>query len=617
MNMEIPRIAGADDLARIAAEPFERWMEPDSILALVDTVAERYGDRPAFTWLPDGDPATPSTTVGFDRLASTVRRTANALHRAGVAPGDAVGILAPNMPQTHAALWGAEIVGQACPINVLLDGAHVEGLIRAAGIRVLVARGPDSPLPIWPRVEALLDAGVVDSVLVIGDEVPQRTGVISLSEALSVESDALRFERRLTPDTPAALFHTGGTTGLPKLARHLHGNQLHTAWSGAAFYGLVPDDSILNGFPLFHVAGAFVYGLAGLVAGAGQVLPTQLGMRNPEFNANYWSFIERHQVSVVAGVPTTLSMLLSTRPAAGQVDSVRVFMTGGSPLPTELAEAVEARFARPVRNIFGMTESAGLIAVEPVSGPRVPGSAGLPLPWTDVHAVRADQDGARLAERCAPGETGVIVIRGPNVSPGYTDQARNAGTFAADGTLVSGDLGHVDQTGRVFVTGRAKDVIIRGAHNIDPAAIEEAAMAHPAVELAAAIGQPDAYAGEVPVVYLSLRAGHEETSDALREFICERVHEPPARPRRVAIVETMPVTAVGKIYKPALRVDAATVAMTAAIHAVLGDPDVFRITCTDAGGHVRAAVALADPAVETSVREALRGFPVEWTLSVE
>jgi len=125
----------------------------------------------------------------------------------------------------------------------------------------------------------------------------------------------------------------------------------------------------------------------------------------------------------------------------------------------------------------------------------------------------------------------VIALRGPNVSPGYSDAARNAGTFER-GWLISGDLGHVDAEGRVFITGRAKDVIIRGAHNIDPAIIEDALLEHPNVAIAAAIGEPNAYAGELPVAYVTLKAGGSIDADALLALVAPRV-EPAARPSRL------------------------------------------------------------------------------------
>ena len=194
-------------------------------------------------------------------------------------------------------------------------------------------------------------------------------------------------------------------------------------------------------------------------------------------------------------------------------------LTGGSPLPTELADAFERHCGVPVRNILGMTECASVVTIEPFHAPRLPGSTGFRLPFTRVGAFRPSASGVDFTAPCDAGEAGVIALRGPNVSPGYSEPQRNAGTFEQDGWLVSGDIGHVDADGHVFVTGRAKDVIIRGAHNIDPSVIEDALLQHPDVAIAAAVGQPDFYAGELPIAYVTLRAGAQADAEALRAFV--------------------------------------------------------------------------------------------------
>ena len=240
-------------------------------------------------------------------------------------------------------------------------------------------------------------------------------------------------------------------------------------------FAMTPDDTILNGFPLFHVAGSFVFGLSALLSGAQVVLPTLLGLRNPRLVARYWDVVEQQRVTLLAAVPTVISTLLGVDRGSADISSVRALLTGGSPLPTELAAEFERRLAIPVRNILGMTECAGVISIEPCLAPRLAGSCGLRLPYTQVEAA-------------APG---VLRVCGPNVGPGYADTTKNPGTFDDDGWLSSGDIGHIDAEGRIFVTGRAKDVIIRSAHNIEPGMIEEALMRHPAVALVAAVGEPD------------------------------------------------------------------------------------------------------------------------------
>ncbi|MDQ6628202.1 MAG: AMP-binding protein, partial [Pseudomonadota bacterium] len=203
-----------------------------------------------------------------------------------------------------------------------------------------------------------------------------------------------------------------------------------------------------------------------------------------------------------------------------------------------------------MRNIFGMTECAGVIGVEPILAPRVPGSCGLRLPYTEVAVVAAVPAAAAPQQPGdgATGATGVLRVRGPNVMPGYVDERDNAGTLDAEGWLTTGDIGHVGPSGLIFITGRSKDIIIRSGHNIEPGVIEDALMRHRDVQFAAAVGEPDAYAGEIPVAFVVLKPGASLESAELLELIRPHIPEPPAIPRRVDVLPALPLTAVGKVY---------------------------------------------------------------------
>jgi fatty-acyl-CoA synthase len=256
-----------------------------------------------------------------------------------------------------------------------------------------------------------------------------------------------------------------------------------------------------------------------------------------------------------------------------------------------------------------MTESAGLLSIGPVRAPRVPGSTGLRLPYSEVKAVRWENAEADLSRPCAPGETGVIVARGPHVGPGYTDPKRNAGMFE-DGWLISGDLGHVDESGNIFVTGRAKDVIIRGAHNIDPGMIEDAFLANPAVSMCAAVSEPDAHAGELPVVFIALRPGMPASAEAILEEVRPRIAERAAVPKRVTILDAVPVTAIGKVYKPALRARAAEVK----IAEMLSDLDCL-VRAEDRAGAVHLKVVLNRKELEIQVRQRLTAIALPYEIA--
>lgn len=609
--MQRHRIADAADLARIASAPYTEFMDHGSVYAALADAAARHRGRTALTFIERADPDGPARSWSHAALLAEIHRSADLFYQLAAGEPPRIAMLLPPIPEAYFTLWGGEAAGVVCPINYLLDSAHIAELIRAARANILVTLGPHAELDIWSRVPALRAACPgLRHVLAVGGA----PGADDFGVAIAaMRADVLAFERAVDAHTVAALFHTGGTTGAPKLAQQTHGNQLHAAWGAAQMYAMSEHDVILNGFPLFHVAGAFVYGLSTLLSGGEVVLPTLLGLRNTAFVRRYWHFVERHHVSLLAAVPTVIAALMNTEPGTARREGVRALLTGGSPLPTELAAAFEKRFGVPVRNILGMTECAGVISIEPYLAPRTPGSCGLPLPFTEVCAVRTD------GTACAAGEPGILRVRGPNVGPGYTDARRNVGTFTDDGWLVSGDIGHVDATGRVFVTGRAKDVIIRSGHNIDPGVIEDALLAHPAVLMAAAVGEPDEYAGELPVAFVSLKPGAHVTTDELAAFAAPRIPERPALPRRIDVIDAIPTTAIGKVYKPALRalaaervirerLAAAGLAERVAIHAAdgAGAPSiVFRI---------HAAEGVAPNTLEGELRRIMAPFALPFEL---
>jgi fatty-acyl-CoA synthase len=412
------------------------------------------------------------------------------------------------------------------------------------------------------------------------------------------------------PATMASLYPTGGTTGAPKLTIHTHENEAFVATAAARMYDLAAGDVMLNGFPLFHVAGAFVYGLSCVAAGATQLVPGRLGMRNRPFVATLWDQVERYRINFLGAVPTVLSGLLSQPIGNANICSLRGALTGGSILPTDLANAFEAMTDVPVRNIFGMTECSGMLTAEPMRGPRTPGSTGLRLPFTEIRVVHPN-----TGEPCAAGSSGLVTTRGPHVSPGYLDPALGRDTFLADGWLAKGDLGYQDEAGRVFLTGRAKDVIIRGGHNIDPGWIEDALMKHPAVAIAAAVGLPDRYAGELPAAFVTLRPDTTVTEAELLAFAAETVPEPAACPKRIWIVDALPLTPVGKIFKPALRAEAAREAVTVAL-APFASPLAVLSVSAEAPAAVVVKVSDLAPDHEARLRAALAGMPVEVRFSV-
>jgi fatty-acyl-CoA synthase len=232
----------------------------------------------------------------------------------------------------------------------------------------------------------------------------------------------------------------------------------------------------------------------------------------------------------------------------------------------ELYNRFKAATGVEIAEGYGLTEATCLVSCNPPMGGKKVGSVGLVLPYCEVRILHVETDGT-VSYECGTDEVGEICVSSPGVFEGstYTEASKNAGLFAGGRFLRTGDLGRIDSDGYLWITGRAKDLIIRGGHNIDPAMIEEALAGHPAVAMAGAIGQPDAFAGELPCVYVELVAGATTSPEELMAHAEATIPERAAVPKHLEIVDEMPKTAVGKVFKPDLRKRAITRVYDAAL----------------------------------------------------
>jgi len=258
-----------------------------------------------------------------------------------------------------------------------------------------------------------------------------------------------------------------------------------------------------------------------------------------------------------ASVPTVLAATLAVPQGTADVSSLRFAAGGGSAIPVAVGHAIQDKLKLPVFEVYGMTETSSVHTMAYPDQPIRLGSVGLPVPYSHVRIVRLDPDG-HYERDCAANEIGVVIMAGPGVFDGYLDDTHNKDAFIEGSWVNSGDLGRVDEDGFLWITGRAKDLVIRGGHNIDPAPIEEILFQHPAVGFAAVVGQPDAYAGELPVGYVQLKPGATVAPGELEAWVRERTPERAAVPVQIIPIDPMPLTGVGKVFKPKLRWDAAT-----------------------------------------------------------
>ncbi|MCT8161634.1 acyl-CoA synthetase [Pseudoruegeria sp. SHC-113] len=573
MAQQARQFATAADVKAMEAErPWEERNVPTTLYGLLSETAGKFPNRPAITFQITSGPKDKAETLSWAELKGKVTQSANLFRSLGVGENDVVAYLLPNANETVISFIGGSVAGIVNPINPLLEPEQIGAILRETGAKVLVtlrafprsdvAQKAAEAVALAPNVKTVLEVDLlryltppkswIVPLIRPKNPVSHQAQVLDFNKAMSKHrADALDFEDS-TEDRVAAYFHTGGTTGMPKVAQHKYSGMMYNGWLGDRLL-FDEKDTMIAPLPMFHVFAAYPVMLSAITAGTHVVFPTPQGYRGEGVFDNFWKLIERYKVSFVIIVPTAISALMQ-RPVDADVSSLKTAFSGSAPLPVELFNRFEKATGVNIIEGYGMTEATCLVSCNPTDGVKKIGSVGLPFPYTEVKILNCDDAGNILRE-CDVDEVGEICISNPGVLTGatYTEADKNVGLFADGKLLRTGDLGRMDADGYLYITGRAKDLIIRGGHNIDPAEIEEALAGHEAVAFAGAIGQPDSFAGELPCAYVELVAGADTSVDELMAYAKKHVHERAAHPKYIEILPELPKTGVGKIFKPDLR----------------------------------------------------------------
>ncbi len=559
----------------------------------------------AIHYVSDGDIHTPAQTVSFGALRQNIAGTAALLRQGGHSPSDVTAILLPAVPSVYWAILGAMRAGIVFPVNWMLEPRHLLHLLKQSGATKIIALGPTPGFKIW------------ESLMSVADELPKGSriwsvegpgGTVLNDSDLNLQLGALgpqsESEEYAAGAAIAAYVHSGGTTGLPKIVKLSHQNMSFRHWTLQLMFKAVPGEIIIHDVPMFHVGGLTGRCLPPLASGASVLIPSVMGARDKRYLGNYWKFVAKYRVTRLSGVPTTLAVLAKSPPQGDDLSSLKpCFIVGSTAMPVAVREEFERVSGVRVLNSYGMTENTASIAIDPRDGPPREGASGIRLPYTDIRAAIVDAQGKTLRV-CERNEIGMLQIRSPGLTPGYLNAEHDRIARTEDGFLITGDLGRIDKDDYVFVTGRAKDVIIRGGHNIDPALIEEPLVQAPGVLFAAAVGKPDAYAGELPIAYVQLMAGASATSEELLAFLDGRITERAAIPKEILIVDQIPLTDIGKPKKNVLRDMAAAREFALILGKATG------LAPNGPGPHLEVRV-LPHPVHGTQVEILVHGVPAE------
>lgn len=627
------KFATLDDIKAIEKEmPIEDRWSAETVYEQLCETRDAYPNRRAVSFQLKSGPKDKATTLTWTELTKRTTQCANLFRSLGIGKNDVVAYLLPTSHETLITLMGGMTAGIVAPINPTLDSEQIADLLRDANAKVLVT------LKAFPHTEvaqlaaeAVAMTSSVETVIEVDllphltpplswivpfirpkNPIRHKAKIIDFNAALASQRDD-KLEFAETGDRFCAHFHTGGTTGMPKIVQHRHSGVLYNGWIGSTLLYTV-DDNVICPLPLFHVFAAYPIWAGCLSSGAHMILPTAAGYRGEGVFDNFWKLIERWKCTFVVTVPTAAAALMQ-RPVDADISTLKAAFSGSAPLPIELFKRFQSTTGVEIIEGYGMSEATCLVACNPTQGLRKVGSVGFPLPYTDVKIFDRDSDD-KVTTEMKTDEVGEICIYNHGVVVGgtYTDDSKNKGLYAKKKYLRTGDLGRIDKDGYLWITGRSKDLIIRSGHNIDPATIEEALAGHEQVAFAGAIGQPDAKSGELPCVYVELIAGATVTKDELMTFAKEHVHERAAIPKYMEIMDELPKTAVGKIFKPDLRKSAITRVYNAALADAGLDASVVKVFESKKRGLV-AQLMKADSSIkDKDVTKVLGSFirPWEW-----
>ena len=539
---------------------------PASNYELIQQHALAHPDRIALHYFADGAAFDQAQSWTYQAFLERIDQTANLFRSLGIERTDVVTYMLPNLPETIFTVMGGEVAGIVSSVNMKLEAIHISEIMEAVGSKILVTLSENSDADNWKKVQNIAEkSSSLKTILTI--DLNDRVGVFSppMSPINAVkvldfksnsakQSKALQFLPNIKETDFASYFHTGGTTGRPKIAQRTHGNEVINTWGVNHLLNAYTPKTFFCGLPWFHANGVVVTGFTVFANGHTLVLGTAAGYRGNGVIPNFWKIIEHYKISFFSCVPTILQFLLPVPVGEADISSLENAICGAAPLSVKLFNDFESHSGVKLMEGYGFTEGTCVNSANPPQGVRKIGSIGLRLPFHYMKAVLLDDDGKYLRD-CKINEIGIIVARGKNIIPGYLEAIHNKNIWVDDGEFQwynTGDLGREDEDHYFWLTGRKKELIIRGGHNIDPKSIEEPLSKHPAVASAAAVGRPDKQVGELPVAYVVLKSGQSISEEELLAYGKEHIAERAAQPKRIYFLDELPLTAVGKVFKPKL-----------------------------------------------------------------
>jgi long-chain acyl-CoA synthetase len=519
-------------------EPESRIFE-GSLYELFRQAAEEHRGRNALSFY--------GTTFEFGRLQALVEKMAASLAASGVSKGDRVALMLPNCPQYVISFFATVRLGAiVTQINPMYVEREIEHILNDSGAETIVAYAA-----VYERVKTVLPDSNLKTVIVVdfGDE-PEGLdpGHHTFGNFLSADADPAPDVEIDPAEDVAALQYTGGTTGVSKGAMLTHRNLVANVQQAIDVFVRNPDQftgrRCVGALPFFHIYGLTCVMLFGIRLGTEQILL-------PRFEvAEALAVFENARPTMFSGVPTMYMALLASGEDLRKhhLHDVMIFNSGGSALPVNLKRSFEERVGKPLFEGYGLSEASPVTHNNPpFLGEGREGSIGIPIPSTDARIVDVETGETEMPV----GESGELIIKGPQVMKGYLNMPEETARTLKDGWLHTGDVAKMDEDGYFFIVDRKKDMIVASGYNVYPREVEEVLFEHPDVAEAVAIGVPDDYRGETVKAFVVKRSGATTTEEEILVFCKERL-APYKAPKAVEFRDDLPKSAVGKLLRRVL-----------------------------------------------------------------